>query len=251
MAEKEVAEATTEEVEVVAQAVENLDDLKSKIAQLETDLTGAKTEARSHQAYGRQQKEALDKQRGLDNRIAQLEETLRVVTDMQAEILDKGGEEEVEKPQQRRSDFYKERLNEFPKKSREQENLRFQGLANEADGLLKAIGLTMDKSPETKDAYIMFLLGNPDGGLEEVKRIQRERTEAVKKPSESEEERIERLAEEKYHSKLKGGGYLNIEEGGPSASAKRYEEVRDTYIEDPGNLENKAEYLRLRQQRGL
>ena len=74
------------------------------------------------------------------------------------------------------------------------------------------------------------------------------------KPSgikETEEERIERLAEEKSNAKLKDLGYLNIEEGGPSAGETRWETVRDKYIEDPDNPKNKAEYHRMRIERGI
>ncbi len=227
--EAEVAsETNVDETKGEEETQASLEELQTKLAEAEKDLTEARTQAKSHQEYGRKQKEALDRQRGLDEEMAELKSTLKVVVDMQADILDRGEQVEVEKPQERRSDVYKERLKDTQKTASTQANQRYEQLGREADGILRTLGFTMDGSPEAKDAYIMFLSGNPEGGLEEIKRIQREKTEA--KPQESVEEKAKKLAEEMHKTFLKDKGWDDLEDSTSSAASVSTTEAMKQFI---------------------
>ena len=71
------------------------------------------------------------------------------------------------------------------------------------------------------------------------------------KTKETTEDEVKRLAKEMSDTFLKEGGYLSLNEDGPSATTKKFEEVRDKYIENPDDRSNTAEYLRMRVERGI
>jgi len=218
MVEEKGAEAV--KAQEAAQAPEpTMDELRTRISQLEGDVETAKGEAKAHQKFGEKTRAELERQRGLDDKVSKMENRLTIVTDMLAETLDRTSIEESieEKPQKRRSDEYLSRLErtnaEKAEADRQSEQAYFQKKAAEADTLLRAAGLEMDKSPETKDAYIQFLLGNPDVGLEEVRRVVSSRTEA-KKPD------AEEAVEERARKMLEERGQLDTDTGSPSGSGR-------------------------------
>ena len=152
---KEKAVEESAEVGEPTQATESVEDLRAKIADLEAEVSSAKSEAKAHQEYGRKIKAELDKQRGLEDRISQIEDNLRVSTDMLADLIDRN-EEDLETPRSkgRKSEEYTSRIRESEKKRDEEVQREFYRLANEADKLLSSVGLQMDKSPETAAAYV-------------------------------------------------------------------------------------------------
>ena len=241
------------EVTEVTQAIEpSLDELKQKMVGLETELESAKKEAKSHQEYGRKQREELERQRGLDEKVSRLEDTQKVVAEMLADLIDRNADtEEEEKPKQRRSDAYRTKIDETQGQEQKRVTQRVREMALEADRLLKSVGFDMETSPEALKSYNLFLLGKPESGLEEVKRmVESKKTEAAK-PKETPEQIGERLAKEMFNKMLKDKGLDVVDDGVPSSGSARFEEVRDKYIENPGDVKNTIEYYRLRQERGI
>ena len=212
MLEEEGAEAQE------AQAPE-ADTLRTQIGQLEKDLESAKGEAKAHQKYGEKTKGELDKQRGLEDKIDRIEGRMTVVTEMLAETMDRDSDEIEEQPKKRRSEEYLSRIDraaDSTKQTRKQAvEAEFAQVAREADALLKVAGLEMDKSPEAKDAYIQFLLGNPEAGLEEVRRIVGSKTEAKQDVD------MDVLVEEKARKILEESGQLKTDTITPVGGAGR------------------------------
>ena len=230
--EAEVTPAETAEAEVTQ--APTVETLQSEIAKLTGQVEEAKREAKAHQEYGRKTKEELDRQKQLGERVEAISDRLDVTTQMLADLVDRGGEEELETPRapaKRRSEDYLSRLKDSETKRKESEQQKWARLANEADGLLKPIGLEMDKSPETRDAYIKFLRYEPEAGLEEVRRIvEQKKAEAnPKEPSETEAEKIDRLAEEKARRMLEEKGLLQTELSVPSAGSASFQEFEKRF----------------------
>ena len=232
MTQEKQAEATPE----VAQASPDpkVIELESKVATLTTQVEDAKREAKSHQEYGRKTKEELDKQRGLDGKVTRLEQRLEVATDMIADLLDRNEEAVEETQPKRRSETYRSRLAEGDRETKETQDQSFKRMALEADGLLKSIGLKMKDSPETMTAYVNFLEGNPDAGLEEVKKIvadKQVKTEVKVEPQID----IQKAITDGVQAELKRRGLLDSDTGSPSGGMggsveKAYEDYRNGVI---------------------
>jgi len=172
--EAEAAEEVAQAEVVATPLVLSVEELQKQIEAVKVEAEAAKREAKAHQEYGRKTKEQLDKQQGLDARLAQQQSEIKVLTDMVAALLDKDDiPDEVEVPKKRRSEEFTSRIAQPP------QNTEFMALAVEADGLAKSIGLKMDSSPELRDAYRMFRVGMSTGfvlsdaqdALEEVKKV--------------------------------------------------------------------------------
>ncbi len=180
------AEAIPEEVKPEEIAKASVEELENKANQLETDLANARKEAeaarreaKSHQEYGRKQHEELEKQRGLDTKVSGLETRLEVVTEMLADIVDRGEQEDVAQPKRRKSEEYLARIKPAPVVNPQVE--AFNQAMSEADGLIKSVGLEMDKSPELEKAYLWFSVYNGQKGLEETKKVvEAKKAEATK-----------------------------------------------------------------------
>lgn len=244
MVQEKNAEAVEAQAEVVEPKVPAVEELTSQIATLNTELEAAKREAKSHQEYGRKTKEELDRQRGLDTKVSGLETRLQVVADMIASIMDAGAEEEPEQPKKRRSEEYLARLNKEVKEvDPKQEDMRRAVV--EADGLIKSVGLEMDKSPETRMAYLLFRVGDYEAGLEEVRKV----VEA-KKPvqTEAKKEDFDKAVQDAARNLLKEQGLLVSDEGGPSAGSASFREAERKYA--AGEMSTEA-YRKIREKERL
>ena len=190
-----MVEETVEAQAVVAEAKEDVDGLKSRIGELESQLAEAVTASKGHQK-GSMKRDAAEQ------KIGRLERKIDTTMTMLSEVLDR---EDVSESG-RRSDVYLDRL----KKSDEQE---VQQLLREADARLRSVGLDMENSDETQRALNLYLRGNVQGCLDEVdKVIEKKKTEAKKteKPPEKEDN------EEALRAELERRGLLSTDKGGPT-----------------------------------
>jgi len=76
-------------------------------------------------------------------------------------------------------------------------------------------------------------------------------TKPPEAPRESDDDRVERLAAERLKAELDRRGLLTQDTGSPSASATRYEELRDIYSSGLATPAQRDQYLRLRRERGI
>ena len=227
----EVVEETAQ-AEVQAPPIPTAEQLNETIAKLTAGIEEAKREAKSHQEYGRKTKEELDRQRGLDTKVSGLETRLEIVTEMMADLMDRGDVEQEEQPKKSRSQEYLARLKSQPQvdvgKQREIE--QFRDAAIEADRLVKSVGLEMDKSSETRIAYLLFETGHYEAGLEEVKRLVES-----KKPKETQETEadIEAKIEKGIRAKLLKDypDFYKSDSGEPSGIGSSFVEFEQKYIQ--------------------
>lgn len=196
----QVEEPKVEELEVKEPTA---GELKIQLEQVRRDLTTAQEEAKAHQKFGTKAKAELEKQRKLDGRLDSLESTLKVLVEMQAESLDNAGEGDLE-GKQRKSEQFTKRLRDGEADRVRSEQQALLSIAQEADGLLKSVGMDME-SDEALKAYNLFLKGKPEAGLDEVKKLVTAKKEAGTN-KETEEVRIERLANERFNKLLKDKG---------------------------------------------
>jgi len=230
MTQEKEAEVTTQEE--VTQAPEVIDETKQQITELKTQLEAAKREAKSHQEYGRKQKEELDRQRGLDTKVSRLEDKFKVATDMLADLLDReSNEEEVEdRPKGRRSDAYREKLKQPDTEAQERERQRLVSLASDLDSKLRSIGMEMDKSPETKLAYALWRAGDVEAATEEVNKIVESKKTEAPESKENPEELVEQKAKEMFNSFLKERGLDKVDTGTPIGGTDSWADFQNKYI---------------------
>ena len=119
----------------------------------------------------------------------------------------------------------------------------------------KIVNAGLDPSDEAfDDVWESFDVAYAIDGKFERADKKADRILAKVKPVEKKEtkpEDFDKRLEEEKRKWMEEQGLLATDTGGPSAGAKRWEEVRDRYIENPDDLSNKREYLRLRYERGL
>ena len=166
-----------------------LETLKQERANLQKQLADAVSEAKGHQKRVKRNEE-------WETRLGKMESNIEVLTGMIGEVLDKEPGE-VETPKERRSEIYLKRLAEERGKQEQasqQETLR---RLQRADAELKSVGLNMEASPETKDAYIAYLKGDIEGALDQIDGIVKaKRIEAPKVKGEDERKKKEEIEEQ-------------------------------------------------------
>jgi len=197
------AEATLPDPKVLQS---ELEALKQERATLQEQLASAVSEAKGHQKRVKRNEES-------ETRLSKMESSIEVLTSMIGEVLDKN-EGEVETPKERRSEIYLKRL-ETEKRNQEQalqqETIR---RLQRADAELKSVGLAMETSTETKDAYIAFLRGDTDSALEKIDEIVKaKRIEAPKVKGEDEKKNKEEI-EEKARQRIEP--LLRTDTGSPT-----------------------------------
>ena len=195
MADQEkTPEAQVQETEAIptpdpAVLQSELEALKQERANLQKQLADAVSEAKGHQKRVKRNEES-------ETRLNKMESNIEVLTSMIGEVLDKDVGE-VETPKERRSEIYLKRLAEEKGKQElavQQDTIR---RLQRADAELKSVGLAMETSSETKDAYIAYLRGDIDGALEKIDDIVKaKRIEAPKVKGEEETKRKETVKEE-------------------------------------------------------
>lgn len=244
---------TTEKEEVVETqpAPTELDALRSELEQQLEQTKGERDaaieESKKHQVSLNKKAQEVARKEALDEKVVALDAKLDVMATMMGDILDKGEFEGEEKPRKRRSEEYLTRLSEVSKTSKQQGQeavqTSYQQRAVEADALARVAGLKMDESPELNKAYIHFLKGEADIGLEETRRVVEGRKTEAKPPvlSDEEKEEIARQVAEKK-------GNLRTETGGPSASSGTFQDTEADYNAGKVSIE---EYTEARKKRGL
>lgn len=244
--EESKEETTESEQEVLAQT--KLEGLASELEQTKQEVAKWQTEAKAHQKNVSKKSEELEKQQNLEGR-------LEVLTEMVADIVDRSTEaEDYEEPKQRKSEKYTSKLKEQETRTgdttTQAEQQHFRGLAQEADGLIKSVGLDMEESPELHKAFVQFVSkGDPERGLEEVKKVVNKMTEA--KSKETEEQLVKRIREEELKKILQERGELDAETGLPSATVGSWEQIRDAYSKNPDDARTRETYLKARRERGI
>jgi hypothetical protein len=186
-------------------------------------------------------------QRAIDAKIEKLDSQIEVMATMLADLVDNvpaGEEDYEEKPKRRRSEQYLAKLQEASKKTEqamlETQQQMFLRLANEADSLAKSAGLDMEKSPELREAYIRFLEGKPEEGLEETKKVVANMTEAKGKPKETDIEELKaKLKEELRKEILMEQGLLDADAGQPAGAGKVFTRAQIMAMSDEEYAKNR------------
>jgi len=80
----------------------------------------------------------------------------------------------------------------------------------------------------------------------EKKLTQLEEAKQTKPPKETEDEKVERLATEKYNALLKERGLLTQDAGTPAGASGSREKIVEDYIKNPDDPKIKAKYMELR-----
>ena len=203
-------EAKTEDVEAI----------KTQLAEAQAKLEEAQRESKSHQEFGRKTKQELDRQRNLESEVASLKEELRGAVAELMEVIESRSEVDTEeRPRKRKSEEYRERHKE-PEITPEQQ--RFMILGQEADKVLKDAGLQITDA-EAFGVYDLFRANHADAGLREAIRIaEQKKTEATRKTQESEAEKDTKRKqdiEEAARKLLEERGVLKTDTGTPMGSS--------------------------------
>jgi len=200
------------------------EDLQQRVVSLQKQLDEWQTTAKSHQKATEKEKAEVQRLQAQVTSVEAMRQRLEVLTQMVADMMDTTSSEEIEdKPKQRRSEQYLKRLDEATKKTQEEamtaQQREHQRIINEVVAQLQTANLqiaAMD-SEEFIKAKLKFLEGKPSEGLEEVKRIVQAKTEA--KPKETDEEKFERMYNERRKKEMKEKGELGAETGQPAGTA--------------------------------
>ena len=171
-----MTEEKGDEQEVQAQPT--VEELQGQLNTVTTERDAAKEEALAHQQNVSKKAGELAKREAQESKISGLEENVKVLTDMVADLVDRG-DDEVETPKRRKSEEYLKQL-----KPNDTANVELSRKATEADKLARSVGLEVDKSPELRQAYILFRVGDADAGLEEIQRIVDSKKAEAAKPKE-------------------------------------------------------------------
>ena len=203
-------EAKTEDVEAI----------KTQLAEAQAKLEEAQHEAKSHQEFGRKTKQELDRQRNLESEVASLKEELRgAVAELMDVIESRSEVDSEERPRKRKSEEYRER-HQAPEIKPEQQ--RFMILGQEADRVLRDAGLQITDA-EASVVYDLFKANQPDAGLREaIKLTEQKKTEATRKTQESETEKEAKRKqdiEEAARQLLEERGVLKTDTGAPMGSS--------------------------------
>lgn len=219
-------EVQVEEVQEVEQpAPKSLEEVMSELEQTRQELGKWQTEAKAHQKTA-SKKDAEAKR--WQNEITTLRDEFKTQFELVAEMLEeqRAAPEYGEEPKQRKS--YKE---ERAKRMGDPVAREATQVANEIKAIEKELGIEFDKSKESREAYLKWMEGvnynNPSKfreALDLMKEVKETMTEA--KSKETEEERINRLVEEKLQERLKAerkkridNGELDAETGKPKGAA--------------------------------
>jgi hypothetical protein len=223
---KQVDEAVStpkEEVSNISETapVEDIQSLKSELALANSAAEKWENEAKAHQrTASKKDSEAKRWQ----NEIGSLNAKLDVLAEIVEESVSSRGTdiEEGSKERSKERKPYKERIKNVPN----YEQSVTMEIVTDIAKLTKANGLEFDKSPETREAYLKYLEGVNyrkveyiQDALDKVKEVVGKKMAEVK---ETEEQRIERLVQERLKETLKKNGELNAEKGSPSGNTKTF-----------------------------
>lgn len=206
-------------VEPTLSPKEELDTLRQELTATKDDLVRAQDEAKAHQKVVSKKDQELQKSQEISSRIENIDGRIDLLEGMIAELGERGsGEGEAEKP-------FGARARELStQREREGFAQKTTNAERQITDLLKDTGLTRE-SPELKAAGYLWSLGtqtNNPNYLEDCIKEVKEIAEKLPKPEtkegkkETEEERINRIAEEKLKEKMIEAGLLTSEGGQPS-----------------------------------
>lgn len=227
---------------------EELDTLRQQLKDAEAGKTKAEEEAKAHQKNVSKKDLELQEAKHISESIDEMKDRLEMQETYIAQLGDKvAGEGGQGFAQQVRASQVTQKRATLTRKA--------DSVAREVDGLLKDTGLTKD-SPELKSAGLLYSMGTQTGNskylddaLREVKEViakHQPKTEEGKKvdeKKETEEERIERLAEEKYQEKLEAKGLKTPEGGEPSGGGGETFTVQQIADMSPEEFEEKQEAI--------
>ena len=203
-----------------------LDALKAEKEALTAERDKIVEEAKAHQRNVNKKSDEISK---FDQRFEALEKRIEVMTSMLADVVDRDSENIEETPRKRRSEEYLSRLPTREQEEQAKQKASYDALmkiAQDADKVARDAGLDMVSSPELEKAHLYFRAGDGDKGLEEVKKVVSQKTEANKEPD---EDKINKLVEEKLRKVMEEKGLLDVETGGPSAASDGWKEIQAKY----------------------
>jgi len=222
--EQEIVEgkvAVTEPEAVVEVALPDVASLEAELEKTRQELENARREAKAHQRNVSKKDTEVQAQRKIQESLGM---RMDLLTDMIAEVMDKSESPDYEdKPQQRKSDVYKQRMAEAKKSevdavTKTQEAL-IKTHANEIIQLTSPKGLELDKSPELLKAYNKWLTGDYEGAVEEVKSVMDKTTEVKEVVNQMSEEQFEKMYQERRKKERIESGELDAETGKPKAGS--------------------------------
>jgi len=241
---------------------EELIALRQQFEEATKKLADIQEEAKAHQRVASKKEEELQKAKELKSLVEGIGERLDLHESLIAELGDKG----IGEPEGEPSQPFSKRV-EGMRLQRQRDS--FAKRSTEIDGeiteLLKDAGFSKD-SPEMEDVRFRWNTGVRYGDVAALEDALRKTKGMVEKANpkepkkvtkteegkmETEEERIDRLAEEKARKMLEEKGLLSTEAGSPSATSKSYTNIRDAYIKDPDNPVIRKRYEEARKERGI
>ncbi len=229
----EKQEVTTEAV--VEPVEQKEDDLRTQLTaltqerdNLASERDASREEAKKHQSNLSKKAEELSRKQAAETNLSNLSSKVDILANMMAEVVDSRENYDEEQPKRRRSTDYLSKLSELNKPTPDASQQEYNALAQEADDIIRTAGLEMNKSPELRQAYLLFRVGDAQAGLEETRKVvEVKKIEAAKVPdrkelTEDEEAEIAR----KY---LEKKGTLKTETGGPSTGFADFKAKEKAY----------------------
>ncbi|MCJ7828244.1 MAG: hypothetical protein MUP81_00690 [Dehalococcoidia bacterium] len=200
---------------------EELDATRKQLGELESKLTAAQEEAKAHQRNVSKKDQELQEERQRLTKIDEIGGRIELLEGFIAEL----GDKTVEKGEGGIGFAAKVRASQM-QRQRETIGRKASEVSDEVDKLLKDTGLTKT-SPELKAAGLLYSLGTQTGNLRNFDEALSEVKEAIAKlppkakegeKMETEEEKVNKLVEERLKAKMIEKGLLTPEGGEPSAA---------------------------------
>ena len=206
-----------------------LASLQEQLAKAQKEVEETRTLAKKHEQAATRNANKLQQQQELQNLLAAQKEEMGVIRDAVMELIDREEGSLIEPPPTRRSERYLSRLKTAePKPPAPEANPEFLELAQEADSLVKSVGLTMGQSEELDKALWLFNVGQPQRGLDEVKKVVESKKTAVPTTkaqlTEADEEEIARKVAERRGRLVSDTGLL-------SSASRSFAQIEQDYIE--------------------
>lgn len=202
---------------------EELTALRQEHEQTKVELKKAQDEAQAHHKNVTKKAEELRKAQQIEATIQGLKETIELQGTMVAEILDRGELGEIE-PSRAKGKSYREQLAEMQRRSADPIKLatqrEFERKAGEAEELAESAGLDIASDPKLAKVRRLFRKEDTaDEGLVALKEI----IGSIKVPEsvgkkETDEERIDRVVEERLRVKMIEAKLITQEGIAPSGS---------------------------------
>lgn len=226
---------TTEPV-TAPPAQSEAENLKAKLAEAEKALESARQEALAHQRNVSKKDKELNQYKKLDALSEKIDLIAQYLPDFVAQTEELG---EKPKPKPDVVSKLKEVDQKYSKVQAESEYQRILAIASEADRMIQPLGLNMKATPELREAYLKFLEGDPEAGLEETRKVVKamEVKKQEKPITQKSEAEIRKEMEQEIRKKIYEEHGWNVSDAGkPSAPSGKIYSLKEVQAMPPSEI---------------